>query len=191
MIRSSLLKSTCTLAALAAVLSFAPSAAARNKGHRFLGTIHGGAAGEAGGGVTAELRVLDDICIGAGFDLGVNLLGTYDSYRYYGPAVHGSFRIGVTPEIEIRPFFGARFPLGIKVAEGSEYTISDAATVAFTTSLRVSYIYDIFVFGIQGDFTPHAVTWQYLPTGKTEDQTEYIGRASLVFGVALGPYSGP
>lgn len=186
MTRLSLLRRVCALTALAALLSFAPDAAARDKGHRFLATVHGGAAGEVGGGGTAELRLLDDICVGGGVDLGLNMIGTHGSYSYLGPAVHGSYRIKLMEGLELRPFFGARFPLNLEVSDATSYTISDAAGIAFTSTLRLSYIYDIFVFGVQGDITPHVVTWQHVPTGKTEELTEYIGRASLVFGIALG-----
>jgi hypothetical protein len=184
-----LLKSACALAALSTILTFGYAAEARNKGHRFLGTVHGGAATEAGAGATAELRFLDDICIGGSFDGGLNLVGTYADYKYFAPAVHGSYRIGLGSALELRPFFGARFPLGVEVSEeGAKHRISDHAAVAFTAALRLSYIYDIFVFGVQGDFTPHVVTWQDLTTTNTVDKTEYIVRASLVFGVALGPF---
>src|SRR5262245_2254519 len=86
------------LATTAATLTFTSSASA-DVGHRFVGTIHGGAATEAGGGAMAELRLFDDIAAAAGFDAGVNLKGTYGKYSYYGPALMGSYRFKFTESL--------------------------------------------------------------------------------------------
>jgi len=182
MARSWLLQS---IGALAAVLTFAPSASA-DKGPRFLASLHGGAATEVGGGATLELRVLDDICLGGGFDLGLNLNGAHGTYGYFGPAVHGSYGIRFADKFEVRPFFGARFPFGVKATDDVQYKIVDNASVAFTTALRVSYVFDPLFVGIQGDLTPHVVTWQNVSTGVRDENTEFLIRASLVVGIALG-----
>jgi len=54
----------CTLAVLATGLTLAPSASA-DLGHRFVATVHGGMATEAGAGATAELRLFDDFAFAA------------------------------------------------------------------------------------------------------------------------------
>ncbi len=175
-----------SLAAAAVVGALSPSARAADRGPRFLGSLHGGAATEGGGGVTAEVRLFGSVCAGASFDLGRNFVGTHGSYDYLGPALHGSYGIRIGDIFEIRPFFGARFPFNLE-AKSPEYKISDHSSVAFTTALRASFFIDWFVIGLQGDLTPHGVKWQELATGKTDEKTEYLIRASLVLGVALGP----
>lgn len=169
-----------------AVLLASSTAWAEDRGPRFLGSLHGGAATEGGGGVTAEVRLFGSVCAGASFDLGRNFVGTHGQYNYLGPAVHGSYGIRLADIFEIRPFFGARFPFNLE-AKSAEYKISDNTPVAFTTALRASFFIDWFVVGLQGEFTPHGVTWQELATGTTDSKTEYLIRASLVLGVALGP----
>lgn len=172
--------------ASAALLGLSSSAQAADRGPRFLGSLHGGAATEGGGGITAEVRLFGSVCAGASFDLGQNFVGTHGAYNYMAPSVHGSYGIRLADIFELRPFFGARFPLNLE-AKNAEYKISEHSAVAFTTALRASFFIDWFVIGLQGEFTPHGVTWQELATNKSESKTEYLIRASLVLGVALGP----
>ncbi|MDI3286852.1 hypothetical protein [Polyangium sp. 15x6] len=173
--------------ALLGFFALLPAASARDKGHRFVATVHGGAGTEAGVGGTLELRLLDAICLGGTFDYGVNYAGTYGTYRYLGPAVHGSWSIKFADIFELRPFFGARFPLDLQTVNVPDYKIVDNHDVAFTTGLRTAFILDFFVIGLQFDFTPHGVTWEQTSTGKRLEEDEYFFRGSFVLGVAFGP----
>jgi len=175
------------VSALLGFFALLPAASARDKGHRFVATVHGGAGTEAAVGGTLELRLLDAICLGGTLDYGVNYAGTYGSYRYLGPAVHGSWSIKFADIFELRPFFGARFPLDLQTVDAPDYKIVDNHDVAFTTGLRTAFILDFFVIGLQADFTPHGVTWQHLATGKQMKEDEYFFRGSFVLGVAFGP----
>lgn len=179
------LRSVGALTAAACVLALSESAWAAD-GPRFLATAHGGMATELGMGATVELRLLSEVCLGGTFDLGKDYNGTHGSYTYLGPAAHGSFAWKLGENMELRPFFGARFPLNLSASDGSKYKIVDNSVVAFTTALRFSYMFDLFLVGAQFDFTPHGVTWQEVATGKQEDTQEYLMRASVVFGIALG-----
>lgn len=179
------LKGACAASALATVLTLAPSASA-DLGHRFIATIHGGAATEAGAGATVELRLFDDIAAGAWFDAGVNLKGTHGQYQYYAPALTGSYRFKLSDTLELRPMFGARFPVGLKALDPSVYTVEVSTPVAFTGALRLAFIFDWFVLGVEGEFTPHGATWTEVATKKTEDTEEVLVRAALVLGVAFG-----
>lgn len=173
--------------ALLGFFALLPAASARDKGHRFVATVHGGAGTEAGVGGTLELRLLDAICVGGTLDYGVNYAGTYGTYRYLGPAVHGSWSIKFADIFELRPFFGARFPLDLQTVNVPDYKIVDNHDVAFTTGLRTAFILDFFVIGLQVDFTPHGVTWEQVAMGKRLEEDEYFFRGSFVLGVALGP----
>ncbi len=51
---------------------------------------------------------------------------------------------------------------------------------------RLSFIFDWFVIGVEADVTPHGVTWTDKTTMKTEDTEEWLTRAALVVGFALG-----
>jgi hypothetical protein len=178
--------------ALAGIFTFASPAAAADKGPRFLGSLHGGAATDAGGGATLELRLFDAICLGGSFDLGVNLKGTHGHYSYMGPSAHASYGVRFAEKFEIRPFFGARFPLKVQATDPAQYKIVDVYPAAFTTALRFSYyVNDYFFLGLQGEFTPHSVTWGEVATGKKDETREYLIRASLVVGFALGPDKDP
>lgn len=170
-------------------MAFLPAAeASGDKGHRFVGTLHGGMATEAGGGATLELRLLDSICLGGSFDYGVNFMGEHGSYSYLGPAVHGSYPIKFGEIFELRPLLGARFPFGLEARQAPDYKIVDSSTVAFTAALRASFYIDWFIIGLQADFTPHGLVWEQLATGSKTDSYEYMFRTSLVLGFALGPY---
>ena len=175
--------------ALAGFLALLPTASASaDKGHRFVGTLHGGMATEAGAGATLELRLLDSICLGGTFDYGINFVGEHGSYSYFGPAVHGSFPIKFGEIFELRPLIGARFPFGVEAKDAPDFKVVDNSTVAFTAALRASFYIDWFVIGLQADFTPHGLVWEQLSTGGKVDSYEYMFRTSLVLGVALGEY---
>lgn len=187
MAQPKLLQMICASAAVASVLAFAPSAlAADKKGPLFLAVVRGGAATEAGGGTTLELAIPGSLYIGGSFDLGVNLNATYDNYSYYAPAAHGSYRISFGDYFELRPFFGARFPISMGTAEDARYAVIDHSSVAFMFAARASLIFNWFVVGAQFDLTPHWITWQDTVTGKSEETREMLMRASLVVGIALG-----
>ncbi|MDI1446393.1 hypothetical protein [Polyangium sp. 6x1] len=173
--------------ALIGFFALLPAASARDKGHRFVATVHGGAGTEAGVGATMELRLLDAICLGGTFDYGVNYAGSYGTYRYLGPAVHGSWSIRLAEIFELRPFFGARFPMELQTVNVPDYKIVDNHSVAFTTGLRTAFLLDFFVIGLQVDFTPHGVTWEQISTGNRMEEDEYFFRGSFVVGVAFGP----
>jgi hypothetical protein len=185
MLQSRYVQIACSLAALATGLTLAPSASA-DLGHRFVATVHGGVATEAGAGATAEVRVLEDFAFAAGFDGGVNFKGLHGSYSYLGPALGGSYRFKFSDMVELRPILGARFPVSLRASDPMQYTISDYTPVAFTGALRLMFIFDNFVVGLQGDVTPHDVTWMDVVSRKTENTEEVLVRASLVIGIAIG-----
>jgi hypothetical protein len=179
------LRSLGALASAAGVLAISTSAWAV-EGPLFLTSVHGGMATELGMGATLELRALGEVCLGGTFDLGKDFNGTHGAYTYLGPAAHGSFGWKLGESFELRPFFGARFPLNLSASDESKYKIVDNSVVAFTTALRGSYMFDMFFVGVQFDFTPHRITWEEVATGKQVDSQEYLMRASAVFGIALG-----
>lgn len=181
-------KGAFALATVTAALTLASRADA-DVGHRFVGTVHGGAATEAGGGALAEVRLFDDIAAGAGFDMGVNLKGTFGKYTYYGPQLVGTYRFKFTEELELRPIFGARFPFGLKAQDPSKYTVAVSTPVAFTGGARLAFIFDWFVIGAEVEVTPHGATWTEVATKKTTDTEEVLVRAALVLGVAFGKES--
>jgi hypothetical protein len=180
-----ILRSVGALASAACVLALSNSAWAVD-GPLFLATAHGGMATELGAGATLELRLLSEVCLGGTFDLGKNFYGSRGDYTYLGPAAHGSFGWKLGESFELRPFFGARFPLNLSASDPSKYKIVDNSIVAFTTALRFSYMFDVLLVGLQVDYTPHGVTWEDVASGKREDKTEHLVRASAVVGIALG-----
>ncbi|MCK6588738.1 MAG: hypothetical protein HUU21_01790 [Polyangiaceae bacterium] len=186
----------------AAVLALTGSASAENS-PRLMITARGGAGTEGSGGLSLEVRPLGDLILGGAFDGGVNFSGTYGSYSFWAPAAYGGYSFYSNDFFDVRALAGARFPFGISVSEDSKQDIVNSGTAAFMASVRVSFMIGMWVIGLQGDMSPHSVTWDYkCPTmcdpmrtdqafaGKPEDTTEWMFRGALVFGIALGKAGG-
>jgi hypothetical protein len=199
--RSSL-QCVCALSAAAAILALTGSASAENS-PRLMITARGGLATEASGGLALEVRPLGDLILGGSFDGGVNFSGTYGSYSYYAPAAYGGYSFFSNDFFDVRALAGARFPLNMSLPDDSNRAFAATSTAAFTASVRLSFMIGMWVIGLQGDMTPHSVTWDYkcptmcdpsrtgqLLAGKPEDKTEWMFRGALVFGIALGKGGG-
>ena len=106
--------------------------------------------------------------------------------RMITTALVGSYRFKFTESLELRPIFGARFPVNLKASDPSKYTVEVSTPVAFTAALRLAFIFDWFVIGVEGSVTPHGATWTEVATQKRIDTEETLVRAALVLGVAFG-----
>jgi hypothetical protein len=166
-------------------------------------TARGGAATEASGGLSLEVRPFGDLILGGSFDGGVNFGGTYGSYSFYAPAAFGGYSFYSNDFFDVRALAGARFPYSLSASEELPQTITASSTAAFLGSVRLSFMIGPWVIGLQGDMSPHSVTWDYkCPTmcdpsrsdqlfaGKPIDTTEWMFRGALVFGIALGKAGG-
>jgi hypothetical protein len=196
------LKCATALSSAAAILALTGSASAENS-PRLMITARGGAATEASGGLSLEVRPLGDLILGGSFDGGVNFGGTFGSYSFYAPAAFGGYSFYSNDFFDVRALAGARFPLGLAASENLPQTIVASSTASFLASVRVSFMIGMWVIGLQGDMSPHSVTWDYkCPTmcdpsrndqlfaGKPVDSTEWMWRGALVFGIALGKGGG-
>jgi hypothetical protein len=189
-------------AAAAAILALTGSASAENS-PRLMITARGGAATEASGGVSLEVRPLGDLILGGSFDIGENFSGTHGSYSFYAPAAFGGYSFYSNDFFDVRALAGARFPMKLAASEELPQTITASSTAAFLASVRLSFMIGAWVIGLQGDMSPHSITWDYkcptmcdlsrndqLLAGKPVDTTEWMFRGALVFGIALGKAGG-
>jgi len=162
-------------------------------------TARGGMATEASGGAALEVRPFGDLILGGSIDGGVNMKGTLASYSWYAPAAYGGYSFFSNDIFDVRGLAGARFPMGVSTADEEPVSIVKSSFAAFTASLRFSFMFGMWVVGLQGDMTPHSVMWDYkCPNplcvdgktgglaGKPIETTEWMWRGALVVGIALG-----